>query len=92
MPSLSITAARITEPAVGALVWASGSQVWTGNNGTFTANASANDRKIHRPVVVAIACEFASSTRSKVRTPVSAWLRKASDRMPTSIRAEPNIV
>ena len=29
--------ARITEPAVGASTWASGSQVWTGHIGIFTA-------------------------------------------------------
>ena len=41
-PSLSITAARITEPAVGASVWASGSQVWNGNIGTLIAKARKN--------------------------------------------------
>ena len=35
-------AARITEPAVGASTCASGSQVCTGNIGTFTANAIRN--------------------------------------------------
>jgi hypothetical protein len=30
--------ARITEPAVGASTWASGSQVWTGHIGILTAN------------------------------------------------------
>ncbi len=29
--------ARITEPAVGASTWASGSQVWTGHIGILTA-------------------------------------------------------
>ena len=48
VPSFSMTAARITEPAVGALVWASGSHVCTGNNGTFTANAIANAKNSHR--------------------------------------------
>ena len=28
----------MTDPAVGASVWASGSQVWTGHIGIFTAN------------------------------------------------------
>src|SRR5882757_2210736 len=36
-PIFSSTPARITEPAVGASTWASGSQVWTGHIGTFTA-------------------------------------------------------
>src|SRR6185295_1854261 len=44
-PSFSITAARITEPAVGAWTWASGSQVWNGNIGTLIANARKNARK-----------------------------------------------
>ena len=46
-----MTPARITEPAVGASVWASGSQVCSGNSGTFTANATANDRNSQRAVV-----------------------------------------
>ena len=53
MPSFSITPARITEPAVGASVWASGSQVCSGNSGTFTANAMAKaeeDPAHRRPV------------------------------------------
>ena len=41
MPSFSMTPARITEPAVGASVWASGSQVCSGNSGTLTAKAMA---------------------------------------------------
>ena len=39
VPILSSTAARITEPAVGASTWASGSQVWNGKIGTLIANA-----------------------------------------------------
>ena len=39
MPSFSITPASTTEPAVGAWVWASGSQVCSGKIGTLTANA-----------------------------------------------------
>src|ERR1700676_3412365 len=35
-------AARITEPAVGASTCASGSQVWTGHIGIFTANEAKN--------------------------------------------------
>ena len=44
-PSLSMTPARITEPAVGASVWASGSQVWNGNIGTLIAKARKKARK-----------------------------------------------
>src|SRR3954470_8991728 len=36
-PILSRMPARITEPAVGASTWASGSQVWTGHIGILTA-------------------------------------------------------
>src|SRR5690606_33853216 len=42
VPSLSSTPARITDPTVGASVWASGSQVCNGHSGLFTANASAS--------------------------------------------------
>ena len=47
-----MTPARITEPAVGASVWASGSQVCSGNSGTFTAKAMAKARNSQRAVVV----------------------------------------
>jgi len=36
-PSFNMIAARITEPPVGASTCASGSQVWNGHIGTFTA-------------------------------------------------------
>ncbi len=48
VPILSMIPARITEPAVGASVCASGSQVWNGNIGTLTANATKNAPKSHR--------------------------------------------
>ena len=50
VPTLSKTPARSTEPAVGASVCASGSQVCSGNSGTFTANATKNARKSQRAV------------------------------------------
>ena len=34
----------MTEPAVGASTWASGSQVWNGNIGTLMANPTKNAR------------------------------------------------
>ena len=37
----------MTDPAVGASVCASGSQVWNGNIGTLTANPRKNARKTH---------------------------------------------
>src|SRR5713226_4276173 len=48
VPIFSRTPAKITEPAVGASVCASGSQVWNGNIGTLMANAKNNPQKSHR--------------------------------------------
>src|SRR5438552_2022319 len=47
VPIFSMTAASITEPAVGASVCASGSHVWNGNIGTFTAKPRKNARNTH---------------------------------------------
>ena len=93
MPSFSITPARITEPAVGAWVWASGSQVCTGNNGTFTAKAMANAKNSQRPVAAGKSARSAITVRSKVSrsTPLS-LARNAVAMMPTSMNADPNIV
>ena len=44
VPIFSRTPARITEPAVGASTWASGSQVWNGNIGTLIAKPRKNAR------------------------------------------------
>src|ERR1041384_485694 len=44
VPIFSRTPARITEPAVGASVCASGSQVWNGNIGTLMAKPIKNAR------------------------------------------------
>ncbi len=41
VPIFSMMDASTTEPPVGASTCASGSHVWNGNIGTFTANASA---------------------------------------------------
>src|SRR5690242_17934788 len=51
VPIFSSTLARITDPAVGASVCASGSQVWNGNIGTFTANPTKNAQNTHHPTV-----------------------------------------
>src|SRR6266436_1328398 len=45
VPIFKRTPARMTEPAVGASVWASGSQVWNGNIGTLMANAKKKPQK-----------------------------------------------
>ena len=44
VPIFSRTPARMTEPAVGASTWASGSQVWKGNMGTLIAKPRKNAR------------------------------------------------
>src|SRR5215471_14659372 len=51
-PIFKRMAARMTEPAVGASTWASGSQVWTGHIGNFTANDARNANHAHfcRPI------------------------------------------
>ena len=46
-----ITPASTTEPAVGASVWASGSQVWNGTSGSLIANAAMNPRNSSVSVV-----------------------------------------
>src|ERR687896_1849092 len=51
VPIFRSTAARMTEPAVGASVCASGSHVWNGNIGTFTAKPMNMPAKIHTAVV-----------------------------------------
>src|SRR5215470_5091858 len=45
VPIFRRTPARITDPAVGASTWASGSQVWKGNIGTLIAKPRKNARK-----------------------------------------------
>jgi len=47
VPIFSRTLARITDPAVGASTCASGSQVWNGNIGTFTAKPTKKAQKTH---------------------------------------------
>src|SRR5260370_41689608 len=47
VPIFSKTPARITEPAVGASVCASGSHVWNGNMGTLMAKPKKKPEKSH---------------------------------------------
>src|SRR5512141_324291 len=90
-PIFSRTAARITDPAVGASVCASGSHVCSGNRGTFTAKATRNARNSHRAVVVArLRCT--SWRTSNVRPPGSEPDLAYTNRIATSRKAEPNIV
>ena len=91
VPIFSITPARMTEPAVGASVCASGSHVCSGKIGTLMAKARAKARNSQR----AVDCDksaFASCVMSKVRTPSFGLARNASVIEATSMRAEPNIV
>jgi hypothetical protein len=69
VPIFSITPARITEPAVGASVCASGSQVCTGHIGTLIANASAKPANSQR-ASVGVSAVLYRVGRSKVRVPV----------------------
>src|SRR5207253_2266587 len=55
VPSFRRMAARITEPTVGASVWASGSQVWNGNIGTLMAKPMNKPPKINSCVPCGIA-------------------------------------
>jgi hypothetical protein len=95
---LSSTAARITEPTVGAWVWASGSQVWNGNIGTLMPKPMNMPPKISSWVVCETgstpgklpgsATRWASSAIENVSAPVT----KNSARKLTIISAEPNSV
>jgi len=49
-PTLITTAARSSDPAVGASVCASGNHVCSGNSGVFTAKATKKARNSHRAV------------------------------------------
>src|SRR5437016_12650519 len=72
VPIFSNTPARMTEPAVGASVCASGSQVWKGNIGTLMANAKKKHQKSHTLSGSAKVCAAASSVgTSKVRVPAA---------------------
>ena len=73
MPIFRSTAARITEPAVGASVCASGSQVWNGNIGTLIANPRKKARKIHHCMSNGTFSRW-NCVMSNVYTPVSVWL------------------
>ena len=60
----------MTEPAVGASTWASGSQVWKGNIGTLMANPTKKARNTQnwRPEAYEVSI---SRSRSKVYSPVA---------------------
>src|SRR6266481_231585 len=73
VPIFKRTPARITEPAVGASVCASGSQVWNGNIGTLMAKAKKNPQNSHTLRGSEKCCAAASNVgTSKVRAPPAA--------------------
>ena len=85
VPSFSRTPASSTEPAVGASVWASGSQVWNGKIGTLTAKAMPKARNSQ------VCCvEVRPTLRIWVKSNVPAMT--PSQMMPVSISAEPSAV
>ena len=93
MPSLSRTPARSIEPAVGASVWASGSQVWNGKTGVFTMKAMAKPRNSHAAPVLRDGAAVDHLEQVEAGLPPSpAPARMASVTIDTSMKAEPNIV
>ena len=68
----------MTEPAVGASTWASGSQVWNGNIGILIAKARKNApnarswSSIGKPLDAAKA-RRASKSNAPVQVPVAPW-------------------
>ena len=95
MPSFRSTAARITEPWVGAWVWASGSQVWNGNIGTLMPKPMNMPPKIStwvRQREVPAAFRSATPSASSAIENVSPPATKNSARKLTIISAEPNSV
>src|SRR5580693_6653837 len=64
-PIFKRTPARITEPAVGASTWASGSQVCTGHIGIFTAKEAKKASQSHFCIDAANAV-FSSTSMSDV--------------------------
>src|SRR6266436_5262701 len=84
VPIFSSTPARMTDPAVGASTCASGSQVWTGHIGTFTAKDASSAKNSHdcistgkcvsirTPMSVVPACSHMAISASSINTePVS---------------------
>jgi len=93
-PIFSMTPASTTEPAVGASVCASGSQVWNGKSGTLTANPTAKARKrtFAVPPWTCAAAQSVSVRTSNVNTCVECWYMNATDKIPANKNAEPAAV
>src|SRR5690625_252654 len=83
VPIFSKIPAKIIEPPVGASTWASGSHVWKGNMGTFTAKPAKKAKNIHHCNVVGKLACYASTRTSKVRGSKPELMYR--DKMTTSI-------
>ena len=90
--------ASTTDPAVGASTWASGSQVCSGNIGTFTAKARKNapnshiaPRGVNSAELSAASYEKFGSTLTMPSTLCGGWCVPRYT-MPTSISSEPSMV
>jgi hypothetical protein len=81
----------MTEPAVGASTWASGSQVCTGNIGTLMANATKNARKAQDWMFEGKPA-FCRVWISKVMVPLLLLYHHTMASMATSISTEPTNV
>ncbi len=78
--------ARITEPAVGASTWASGSQVCTGHIGSLTANEA---KKASQSQVCSFGIEVVGQQRPESSV---VWAMPIMARIAASIRTEPSSV
>src|SRR5258708_39098344 len=85
-PILSVMAARITEPPVGASTGASGSHVCTGHIGTLTAKDMDMARKIN---FCAVSVSAARGKSRISKRPLLCWYREMNE---TSVRGEPSSV
>src|SRR4029077_10093393 len=89
VPIFNKTPDRVTDPAVGASVCASGSHVWNGNIGTLIANAKKNAQNKRTCVYVSnCAAEASSVGISNVPPPAL----KYSARIPSSMITDPTNV
>ena len=91
MPIFSRIPASSTEPTVGASVWASGSQVWSGHTGTLTAKPRATAANTIVPKVPPKRAAPTSwrASMSKVRPAASGLERSHRARKPSSITTDP---
>src|ERR1700686_4607345 len=89
VPIFSRTPARMTEPAVGASVCASGSQVWNGNIGTLMANAK---KKAQNSSTCECVSNCEADPSSVGMSNVAAPALKYSARIPSSMMTEPTSV